>query len=188
MQHLPGPVVIITASESEHPQPGAACGMTVSSFTTVSLDPIPIISFNVKRPSTTLDAIFKSSSSGGSFFVNIPATSAVGASLARAFTRGNALDNMQTAAALGVNLSSSGPPRFEQSEIVPVGLECKLLHNHSIDVADHCIVVAKVCDATFWKTSETVAGEVEVSAPFHGLCYGKHAFRQWESEVRAEES
>ncbi|KAL4811277.1 flavin reductase like domain-containing protein [Aspergillus unguis] len=59
--------------------------MTVSSFNTVTLTPQPIISFNVRRPSETLQALLSS----GRFLVHLLAPNPQTASLARDFSRGN---------------------------------------------------------------------------------------------------
>ncbi len=59
MRRVPQSVAIITATDindSQHAQRGA----TVSSFTTVTLEPEVVVSLNLKLPSTTYDAILSS--------------------------------------------------------------------------------------------------------------------------------
>ncbi|KAJ6260916.1 LOW QUALITY PROTEIN: hypothetical protein Dda_3577 [Drechslerella dactyloides] len=56
MRRVLYPIVLVTAYEdAENPETWNA--MTISSFNTVSMDPIPLISFNVKFPSTTGEII-----------------------------------------------------------------------------------------------------------------------------------
>ncbi|KKK12552.1 hypothetical protein P175DRAFT_0535346 [Aspergillus ochraceoroseus IBT 24754] len=90
MRRIPYPVAIITSTDPTHP-PGpttskcAFRGMTVSSFNTVTLTPEPVISFNVRRPSETLNALFASER----FLVHLLAPRKETAALARDFSRGN---------------------------------------------------------------------------------------------------
>ncbi|KAE8443767.1 hypothetical protein EG329_001361 [Mollisiaceae sp. DMI_Dod_QoI] len=99
MRALPASVVVVTTSltGSAAPGPGhntnglsalefGARGMTVSSFTTLTLTPYPIIQFNVKIPSRTLEALIGTRH----FLVHILEASKTGAKVAHAFTKGNA--------------------------------------------------------------------------------------------------
>ncbi|KAL3476393.1 flavin reductase like domain-containing protein [Aspergillus californicus] len=98
MRRVPYPVAIITSTSdlppstesnstpSQLPNPKAGFrGMTVSSFNTVTLTPTPVISFNVRRPSETLNALLTS----GRFLVHLLAPITETAHLARDFARGN---------------------------------------------------------------------------------------------------
>lgn len=92
MRRVPYPVAIVTSTEpslstsdSEPTSASGFRGMTVSSFNTVTLSPTPVISFNVRRPSETLNALLTS----GQFLVHLLATNQQTASLARDFARGN---------------------------------------------------------------------------------------------------
>ncbi|KAF9892018.1 hypothetical protein FE257_002982 [Aspergillus nanangensis] len=86
MRRVPYPVAIITATDPhDTPVEKAFRGMTVSSFSTVTLSPEPVISFNVKRPSETLTAL----QSSGRFLVHLLAPGPATAALARDFSRGN---------------------------------------------------------------------------------------------------
>lgn len=94
MRRVPHPVAIITASDRRALPPDSNKkpifrGMTVSSFNTVTLSPEPVVSFNVRRPSETLNAL----QSSGRFLVHLLAPSAATAKLARDFSRGN--ENLQ---------------------------------------------------------------------------------------------
>lgn len=105
MRRVPYPVAIITATDPtpsspsssktssnpkdqlhlSHPHAHAFRGMTVSSFNTVTLTPVPVVSFNVKRPSETLSALRASRR----FLAHLLAPNRDTAALARDFSRGN---------------------------------------------------------------------------------------------------
>lgn len=85
MRHVPHPVAIITSTDPSVSADRASKGMTVSSFNTVTLYPEPVVSFNVKRPSETLNALTRS----GRFLVHLLAPTKAAAKLARDFSRGN---------------------------------------------------------------------------------------------------
>ncbi|KAL4865700.1 flavin reductase like domain-containing protein [Aspergillus spectabilis] len=93
MRRVPYPVAIITSTDpnpshsptSTSPPTSNFRGMTVSSFNTVTLTPTPVISFNVRRPSETLNALLSS----GRFLVHLLSPSRDAAALARDFARGN---------------------------------------------------------------------------------------------------
>ncbi|KAL4881594.1 flavin reductase like domain-containing protein [Aspergillus karnatakaensis] len=92
MRRVPYPVAIITSTDPT-PTPTSTSpthssrfrGMTVSSFNTVTLTPYPIISFNVRRPSETLNALLHS----GRFLVHLLSPEKNAAALARDFAKGN---------------------------------------------------------------------------------------------------
>ncbi|KAN0068806.1 oxidoreductase [Elaphomyces granulatus] len=90
MRRVPHPVAIITSSDSTTTGDRAFRGMTVSSFNTVTLYPEPVVSFNVKTPSETLNAL----QSSGRFLVHLLAPSPATAKLALDFSRGN--ENLQS--------------------------------------------------------------------------------------------
>ncbi|KAK2808099.1 hypothetical protein FQN50_005017 [Emmonsiellopsis sp. PD_5] len=86
MRHVPHPVAIITSTDPRAPSPTTAFrGMTVSSFNSVALYPEAVVSFNVKLPSETFNAIRTSSR----FLVHLLAPAERTARLARDFARGN---------------------------------------------------------------------------------------------------
>ncbi|EEH07270.1 oxidoreductase [Histoplasma capsulatum G186AR] len=87
MRRVPHPVAIITSTDPRSPTAQTAFrGMTVSSFNTVTLYPETIVSFNVKLPSETFNAIDASSR----FLVHLLAPTNTTARLARDFSQGNA--------------------------------------------------------------------------------------------------
>lgn len=151
MRRVPYPVAIITATDPSGPQETSFRGMTVSSFSTVTLTPHPVISFNVRRPSETLNALLASRR----FLVHLLAPGPATATLARDFSKGNAT--------LSAMLSGHGEFEFsaldtenerplpilrrkgsgDSNADFPFVLECTL-HPEKIDVHDHSIVLGTV--------------------------------------------
>ncbi|KAJ6171183.1 hypothetical protein N7470_000250 [Penicillium chermesinum] len=183
MRRVPYPVAIITATDPSSTADTSFRGMTVSSFNTVTLSPTPIISFNVRRPSETLNALLAS----GRFLVHLLVPSPETATLARDFSKGNIT--------LASMLSGHGTFEFGKLEgdaeqplpmlrrreaglpgvHFPFVFECALLPQ-KIDVYDHSIVLGEVvrvlegaevegeagrlcltyADTKFWKMGEQV--------------------------------
>lgn len=83
MRHLTHPVVVVTARGKK---PGPPRGMTLSSFTTLRLQPTPLVTFNVATPSHALDAVL--SDPEGLFNVHILTASRNGVAVAKAFAAG----------------------------------------------------------------------------------------------------
>lgn len=85
MRHMPAPIVILTSTLLTH-YGYDHHGMTISSFTTLSLSPEPVVSFNIRTnnadPSRTLTAI----QSSRQFLVHIVDASWEGAKIASIFT------------------------------------------------------------------------------------------------------
>ncbi|KAL4933863.1 flavin reductase family protein [Aspergillus undulatus] len=114
MRRVPHPVAIITStdpspsttqphtSSTDAYQTSHFRGMTVSSFNTVTLTPEPVVSFNVRRPSETLNALLSS----GRFLVHLLAPNPATAALARDFARGN--QRLASAGASGDGEGMSG--------------------------------------------------------------------------------
>ncbi|EFQ98648.1 hypothetical protein MGYG_01670 [Nannizzia gypsea CBS 118893] len=84
MRLVPHPVAIVTSTDPNSPSNAAFRGMTVSSFNTVTLNPKPVISFNVKVPSETYNAIRSSSR----FLVHLLSPTEAMARLALEFSKG----------------------------------------------------------------------------------------------------
>ncbi|KAI1090767.1 flavin reductase like domain-containing protein [Rostrohypoxylon terebratum] len=97
MRQLPHPVVVITTLENtrniakveelldEKIPPPIPRAMTVSSFTSLSINPVPRVTFNITLPSTTYKALAKC----GKFNAHILSGDNHGARIADLFTRGN---------------------------------------------------------------------------------------------------
>ncbi|KAF2121886.1 flavin reductase like domain-containing protein [Lophiotrema nucula] len=145
MRNVAHPVAIITAAHHDPNIHGPApLGMAVSSFNTVTLDP-PTISFNVRQPSRTLDAI---RADRGRLRVHIMLAAQEGATAASLFAGPNNTEafrqRLKTAPLLLSDTESAKPQELDASEAA--ALDCEL--SAEFDVADHKIVVAKVTNAT----------------------------------------
>lgn len=204
MRQVPYPVAIITATDPSGPSDTTSFrGMTVSSFNTVTLTPHPVISFNVRRPSETLNALLAS----GRFLVHVLAPGPITATLARDFSKGNItlaamLDGHGDFefGALDVcpesQTSNEGTDRplpllhrkekdsAENRGIVhfPFVLECRL-HPQKIDVHDHSIVLGTVIRAIEHSNAPTAEPNCAVAkADEHspkGLCLVYANTRFW---------
>jgi flavin reductase (DIM6/NTAB) family NADH-FMN oxidoreductase RutF len=168
MRRVPYPVAIITATDpSGASDTSSFRGMTVSSFNTVTLTPNPVISFNVRRPSETLNALLASQR----FLVHLLAPGSATATLARDFSKGNTtlasiLNGHGDFEFSGLpvcpgdqDLGSERPlpilrRRGSSNELTkdggnadfPFVLECTL-HPQKIEVQDHSIVLGTVIRA-----------------------------------------
>ena len=103
-------------------------GLLVSSFNTVTLKPEPYISFNVKLPSRTWDAITQSKE----FMVHLMWSHTVAQKFAPGLSTGNTA-SIEPATALD-----------ELSKGRTIGLRCKLASYHKVQ--DHIIVVGNVLE------------------------------------------
>ncbi|KAH7152870.1 flavin reductase like domain-containing protein [Dactylonectria macrodidyma] len=160
MRLLPHSVVVCTATQ---PGPdGGPRAMTMSSFTSLTLSPTPLITFNVATPSRTLDAVRAS----GTFAIHVLAGDAAGAAVAAHFTRGNvgghALEGLD-----GVTLVDG----VLRGEGVLFALRCRVLEDATggglVRVRDHVIVVGEV------EAMVPVAGEKGF-----GLVYADRRYRR----------
>ncbi|KAF7897054.1 hypothetical protein EAF00_005282 [Botryotinia globosa] len=181
MRHVPHSVVIL-ATPNLHPKSGessiAAAAMTLSSFTTLTLSPEPIITFNIKRPSRTLDALkalYPAGSASSSaidnpdrwFHIHILECNTSGAQLANHFSRGGPMlpeDHKL--------LYSPGAIADVTARGIRKTFHCEILRNHEtsgfIDVGDHTLVFGKVMRIGFRKEVEKVKGKKK---EWRGLCY-----------------
>lgn len=151
MRKVPSSVAVITVSSYDAElKTHVPMGVAVSSFTTVSLDP-PTVSFNIKEPSKTLDAI---RAAKGLFRVHFPAADKGGATMVDVFARGNHANAYKTRTkALGLYVPGHGSivdrrrttasqaPQIS-GDYVRAAMECTLTQEMS--VADHVILVARV--------------------------------------------
>jgi len=118
MRKVIHPIAIVT---SQSPK-GVLRGLLVSSFNTVSLHQStnPIVSFNIKRPSSTYDAIAAS----GAFDLSIPWS----VDLARDFAAG----------------TYPGKPGDSLKNGRVFGFRCRWMEDKSVTIADHVIIVGQV--------------------------------------------
>ena len=171
MRSVPHPVAIITSSDPQRSASKSESiidrlrGATVSSFNTVCLDPVPIVSFNITRLSSTFHTLEHSAK----FVVHLLNENEAAVDLATRFSRGNATNpfiglfshdqssdwmsrqNRSTHSAdLGdhplLYLQSKQPPPIHFS------LSCRYLPNKTVRVEDHVVVLGAVQDV--WGYSE----------------------------------
>ncbi|KAE9379545.1 hypothetical protein N431DRAFT_553724 [Stipitochalara longipes BDJ] len=202
MRTLPHSVVVVTSSnppplKSPSPTiPQHYRGMTVSSFTTITLTPTPIISFNVKFPSHTLSAIQKSRQ----FLVHILEASENGARIADSFTKGSKFverlleGNEKGVGILPVVVGITGEEEGKEmgiklpmlkAEGVSRVLRCKVLSESEgrsglVEVGDHVIVIARVEE--IFETEGEGKGEGK-----GGLCYANGKYRRVGNVIKVVE-
>ena len=174
--HLTQPVALITSTmpggNAGNAQPGPR-GVTVSSFTSVALSPTPIISFNLKMPSRTWDAIQQSRRLSVSLLVASPQ----GAAVAQAFTRPyeRPEEPFESVARLGgeVALHLDGrPPVITWRDAVYATIDAELYQTRSIRFGDHRIVIANAMGISY-DQEEAAVGLADVGA----LAYGMRGYR-----------
>ncbi|KAH7095267.1 flavin reductase like domain-containing protein [Paraphoma chrysanthemicola] len=151
MRNVPTSVAVVTvASYDSELKAQVPMGVAVSSLSSVTLDP-PTISFNLKHPSKTLDAI---RAAKGLFRVHFPSADRGGASMVEHFCRGNHPDAYVArtkALRLFVPKPDSQPDKSQASvslapqllgDSVRASIECTL--TQELLVEDHVILVARV--------------------------------------------
>ncbi|KAH7309589.1 flavin reductase like domain-containing protein [Stachybotrys elegans] len=160
MRLLPHSVVVCTTTDGKTPR-----GMTMSSFTSLTLAPTPLVTFNIASPSRTLDGI----TSSGEFNIHIMGGDTAGAQLAERFTRGNAGSVFEGVEWEG---ESEGAAPVLRGEGVLYVLRCRVLGDAPsgglVRVRDHTIVVGEVV--------EVVAGREGDDA--FGLAYADRRYRR----------
>lgn len=209
MREVPYPVAIITSTDPTGPPDTSSFrGMTVSSFNTVTLSPHPVISFNVRRPSETLNALLASRR----FLVHLLAPGPDTAILARDFSKGNAtlagilsghgdfefgaLDvspetdataqNEDTSIDSGVGSAERPLPVLRRRDTSKEGkgadfpfiFEC-VLHPSKIDVHDHSVILGTVVRAMEGES----AVSVEQAADSLCLTYANTKFWKMGEEI-----
>ena len=203
MRTLPHSVVVVTSSKAplllDESTPQSYRGMTVSSFTTITLSPTPIISFNVKTPSETLSAIRKSEN----FLLHILEANENGARIADAFTKGNkSVARLLEGGVEGVEIEpvlrmveleedeegeveedaeEDGSKAYVEAIQLPMlagkgvsrVLACEVMDE--VEVGDHVVVFASVEQFLGGKGQDELEGE-EVAVG--GLCYADGRYRR----------
>lgn len=155
MRKVLSPVFLVTSTAvtnnkskaQKSPLAGAFRGMTVSSFTTVTMTPFPVVCFNVKEPSRTLAAVVGS----GRFYAHIIADNDAGAALADLFTKAyeDPAEPFLRSSDVGSTklMTSRSGPIFTGKAVVG-GLHCKVMHDKSVVVGDHKVIFAEVTEVT----------------------------------------
>ena len=172
-------MVVATSTAPSHKRgtPPNFKGMTVSSFTTLTLTPSPIVTFNVRKPSQTLTAISRSKQ----FLIHILSATESGANVADAFTKGNGSgSDVFSNPAFSVLVKTTDgtvedldPPLLAAEGITKV-LRCELLEEKGlIEVGDHVLVLGKVLGIIEPSTDQNL-DNIEK----WGLCYLDRAYRE----------
>jgi flavin reductase (DIM6/NTAB) family NADH-FMN oxidoreductase RutF len=173
-RHLSNPVVLITSRLStrnselngEHD-----FGVTVSSFTSVSVDPDALVSFNLKLPSASWNAI----SSSGRLRVHILRADETGAAIADLFAQPSSEGPFVRLLKTGVEvrLSSTEPASLNHVVGVVGNLTAELVREKCVECGDHMIVVAKVVACAGFTAAETIP-----DTGFEGLTYFNRSYRR----------
>ena len=162
MRHVPHPVAIITSTDVSISPDGASSawkGATVSSFNTVTLHPEPIVSFNIKKLSSTYKAIKNS----GLFSVCLLDSTKASASIAQKFSRGNELSpfhredgslsrfaRRQPSTALGQPQDAPQigrePPLISAHPQSQFSVRCEHLSDKDVEIGDHIVVFGQVTE------------------------------------------
>ena len=164
MRLVPHPVAIVTSSDPEAGPSEEIRGATISSLNTVTLEPDAIVSFNLKTPSTTYDAINASSK----FAVHLLADTGEAGGFAHRFVKkadepGPAANRGRSPGVILVDpenpsipcwsIGSGRPPLLQhvwydrnrkEYYSVKFVFECAFLREQSPRIADHIIVLGKV--------------------------------------------
>ncbi|CAG8950611.1 hypothetical protein HYFRA_00002820 [Hymenoscyphus fraxineus] len=194
MRTLPHSVVVLTTSlprpspdlegilaaqksgipyDPKAPQRNNYRAMTISSFTTLTLTPKPIVTFNIRTPSITLNALGKA----GHFYIHVLEGSEEGRGVADRFTKGGGgVDGFE---GLDVCEEKFGDGEVVIPRIVGRGvrrvLRCRVLGKGEgggdvgfVKVGDHVLVLAEV--------REVVGADGE-GGDWLGLCYADGEYR-----------
>lgn len=182
MRLLAHSVVVCTSAaatpDSSTPVPR---GMTMSSFTSLSLRPTPLVTFNIATPSRTLDAVSRSRQ----FNIHVLSGDVAGARVAEWFRKGNAddlgvfeadklRDECGCEVVAGETSLDTEAPLLKGPGVL-FALRCSLLGDEParglVRVRDHVIVLAEIVDIV-----EGGGGKSE-PGPF-GLAYADRLYRQ----------
>ncbi|KAI4760153.1 hypothetical protein E4T52_07888 [Aureobasidium sp. EXF-3400] len=161
MRCVPSSVVVLTTSvSSSTPDIDSLRGMTVSSLTSVTLEPEPIISFSIRGPSRTLDCI----TAGQPFAVNFLSGYPLGARIADIFSKPHEHPSQPFHAVQNLNLAKvhaqdgdSAPPNIGGKH-VPARFTCELLPGKSLEIGDHTVIFARVTGV--WKSRSPQSDKV----------------------------
>ncbi|KAH7360373.1 flavin reductase like domain-containing protein [Rhexocercosporidium sp. MPI-PUGE-AT-0058] len=218
MRLMPHSIVVLTTMASSNPgvvdwtQPGDSDnkgdidpslyrGITLSSFTSLSMGPEPLITFNIGFPSRTLSALTETRH----FLIHVLKSTRRGAGLADTFTKGNATHTVPGTDARGkvlINTAFHEATRRPQLKLrvheidrsgqtsvrlplldyrpgVKAALECQVLGEGDraggglIRIGDHVLVVAKVTGiiAGVGEFTSTASVAALDAESSRGLCY-----------------
>ncbi|KAL9023050.1 MAG: hypothetical protein Q9180_008417 [Flavoplaca navasiana] len=138
MRQIPHPLTVIVAQDPASGSPPT--GLLVSSFNTVTLHPTPYVSFNLKLPSTTYDAIKASRTFTASAVADIQ--------LAKDFLLDKKADRYVETMRSNVCDRRDGMLKPGRGAIW--WMKCRWTEQMSQPVGDHVIVVAEVLGASYY--------------------------------------
>lgn len=159
MREFTYPLTVVVARSKDASRP---TGLLVSSFNTVTLDPIPHVSFNLKLPSSTYDEIKKSTTFTASAITSLQ--------LARELLLDK--NDPRYATALGRNVYNNQNGKLRQSKGGIWWMRCQWLEDKCIDVGDHVVVIGKVMSAGFYEAPNNHRRVIDKA-----LTYGQGKFR-----------
>lgn len=154
----------------------------MSSFTSLSLRPTPLVTFNIATPSRTLDAVSRSRQ----FNIHVLSGDVAGARVAEWFRKGNAddlgvfeadrlRDECGCEVVAAAETSGDGAAPLLKGPGVLFALRCSLLGDEParglVRVRDHVIVLAEIVDIVEGEGGKSEPG------PF-GLAYADRHYRQ----------
>jgi flavin reductase (DIM6/NTAB) family NADH-FMN oxidoreductase RutF len=176
MRSVPSSVAVLITSlpstQSTRSNIDSLRGMTVSSLSSITLEPEPVVSFSIRGPSRTLDCI----TAGQPFTVNFLNAHARGASLADLFSRPHDDPSQPFRTIQGSDLArvyeSSHPngPAIGGGQI-PARFTCELLPGKSLEIGDHTVVFARV--VSIWRAPDMRGPKARTF-----LGYAQAAYRQ----------
>lgn len=180
LRSLTHPVVLVTsqvnAIGTQLSPEESARGVTVSSFNTVSLDPHSVISFNLKVPSRSWDAICQSRK----LCVHLLQASSRGAAIAHVFTKPHDRPEMgfeqlrELGLQVQISQSLKAPIVSDEQGAVLARFEADLLPEKCVRVGDHVVVLAEVTSVTMHEKGNESSD---------GLAYAKKGYRESGKEV-----
>ena len=150
MRRVPQPVTIVTSSNTEtHPDghPDGWHGATISSFNTVSLHPRPIISFNIRKISSTYVAIRAS----GKLWVHFLTQTPSAIDLADRFAQWDKPNPFRSLVRKDddTELNLKVPMIYnERSSLMRIAfiLECEYMKDKTVAIGDHVVLFAAVTE------------------------------------------
>ena len=168
MRAVPHALTIISSISKE--EGAQRKGLLVSSFNSVTVYPIPYVSFNIKVPSSTFDAI-KSSKGFTASVIDDRITAHAFAQSAR---EGHAeWEEM---------LEPDGKLREGAGGVI--WMMCKWVDRKAIEIGDHAILVAEVLEAgKYAERNIEEAATVYWQGGYQSIGLGKHSARQEEKSV-----
>lgn len=164
-------------------------GMTVSSFNSVTLTPNPIVSFNIRIPSRTWDAI----SSSGHFNAHVLDATPEGAALAHAFTLPYERPDepffrvRRMGASISIGPKNRPSPLLRLDGAISATIGAKVLRDKCVEIGDHMVVVAEASRVRLLGAKSEAVGKQSAGEIAAGLTYGRRQYRSVGAEIQPAE-